>query len=1520
MERRKIAKKINHGLDRLLERGEFQAPLKLLSNLGSLPSSILNCGLKYVPMRHCGSVEGQWQYQILGNYNLMNSNPKLFLPVDVLLESKLFVDASAQGKAKKKDLGSSQEEIANIHIQGRNEMENIECLFGMSDNEPVLSQHPKTVGRLKRKSSKRINHGKEVLLEGGHFYAPVERLSCIGVLPSEFLITSKYVLLQHFGNINNQWHYQIKPPFKSTKKSSLPTFPLPMDILMESKLTVIDEDGTNCKPVLESQVSLQTSKEKRGLKVSGEKLCKLESTLPKRKAKASVYEAQQQKKRKVSDWKRKRAVCERKHAGLPIKIDLASKIAENGPCTKDAAVKSEHKRQSELPICMDFKQPYTKHSKKAREKRSIMKEGKFRNVSTNLPGTPSIKKNRVKVPPQKILKVSTFGAIFISSILHRVRNFQQGGSFQIWGEKIGMIQLAGSKAKMNSKSMCNGLPTVKREFSSAKVIQELVAVGVSKEVCLKAFVISAGCGNISAVQSLHKPFQNFETENGACFRGYTTALVDAFRKSCGNGHLEIVTFLLALKKLSLESECLCFGKNNALVEAARKGHAAVVRVLLDNGFVPDDKAVCAALAKGHYSTATVILQAGAKENFVTNSLDRFRVGKLTCKRSFVLTLIESIVTQKKPVDITLLGSVISLLPPAGANLNVRDLNGNTPLITLASRCSENPNISELISCFIQAGSSPLIKSTCGETALMAALHFGKVEMAKVLVKSQEGLDQQDPCGTTALMIAASSPFNLTAVVAYLIEAGASPVIKNQFQETALVLALKHSKLDRAKMLVAVSAKVINEPDYSGNTPMMISASLPPTSQIITHLIERGADSTLKNRDGKTALMVAVQCENVHAVKLLSASKLGLNDQDLMGNTAVMIAASSVFDVSASQKIVSSLIRAGASCGVQNKKGETALMLALQRKNIGVSKLLIATKEGLNSTDWLGRTALMFVPSLENNHFHFITAMVEAGAVVNVQDSNGMTALMYFIQRIGKEVQIDNASSNKYFSRVNALLTAGAALDSLNKEGCSGLMIASSQKNHFFCDIIHLLADNGASLNLQDRSGQTALILTARSQHQHSTALLAALLARKPDLEVCDSSGDTALKAAASIGSAEKIEVLLAAGANMHAVDMIGEGHESGMTALMKAASRGHKGSVKALLDAGAVLDQKQNSGATALYHAAQYWQHETLSMLLEAGASIDVEVRTIVTLCCNSINMELSPLCAAFNHSNTINNRKDDDDRVAVVKALISAGACVNFQNECGVGALALAVAAGSVKCVNLLVESGADIRGKADNFVEPLILAVLLGFQDILKIFVKTNASLNASVKVEVKNKYEYFLEAQDDFYSPRGFKKKVDLVPGRTALMLCILTSYDNLASILIEGGADANARDSEGRTALLHAIIQKRWKVATELVNSGASMDILDGSGIGALHLVAAQQKRFIYESSPLFCGLVAAMKKAGAPEGFENSTGTLTIETIALRVMAEVTTDIEVSYNTSDSESESIALPINLEDDYWLCNTP
>ncbi|MFH0837661.1 MAG: ankyrin repeat domain-containing protein [Patescibacteria group bacterium] len=153
-------------------------------------------------------------------------------------------------------------------------------------------------------------------------------------------------------------------------------------------------------------------------------------------------------------------------------------------------------------------------------------------------------------------------------------------------------------------------------------------------------------------------------------------------------------------------------------------------------------------------------------------------------------------------------------------------------------------------------------------------------------------------------------------------------------------------------------KTVNDQIPSGWTPLMSACvSLHPAA--VTHLLEKGADTELKNNKGNTALTLTAYGNNWKVAKALTEKGADINVKDSDGETPIVIA---VRDHSL--ELVKVLLEAGANANDINEYGEPLLSSGLSDyegqelvENLDMVKLLIKYGADVNGEDTLGQTPL-----------------------------------------------------------------------------------------------------------------------------------------------------------------------------------------------------------------------------------------------------------------------------------------------------------------------------------------------------------------------------------------------------------------------------------------------------------------------------------------------------------------------------------------------------------------------------------
>lgn len=242
--------------------------------------------------------------------------------------------------------------------------------------------------------------------------------------------------------------------------------------------------------------------------------------------------------------------------------------------------------------------------------------------------------------------------------------------------------------------------------------------------------------------------------------------------------------------------------------------------------------------------------------------------------------------------------------------------------------------------------------------------------------------------------------------------------------------------------------------------------------------------------------------------------------------------------------------------------------------------------GLNK----GSTPLII--AIQEGHVKTAKNFLIAGADLNLQDSNGTTALEKAVTKNYCYKHIDN-----YKDIIAMLLDKGANPNLKNKYGNTPLMLAALECfiDYDGSEIATMLLNKGADPNWKNNDDFTALIFAAQSSNENVAALL---LNNGADPNLKNNDGFTALMYATGYNEPTIVDLLLNNGADPNIQN------EYGFTALMYAAEEGFKEILSLLLNKGANPHLQSNDGDTAIKLAIESGHKELENILITAQVEI----------------------------------------------------------------------------------------------------------------------------------------------------------------------------------------------------------------------------------------------------------------------------------------------------------------------------
>lgn len=307
----------------------------------------------------------------------------------------------------------------------------------------------------------------------------------------------------------------------------------------------------------------------------------------------------------------------------------------------------------------------------------------------------------------------------------------------------------------------------------------------------------------------------------------------------------------------------------------------------------------------------------------------------------------------------------------------------------------------------------------------------------------------------------------------------------------------------------------------------------------------------------------------------------------------------------------------------------------------------------------------------------------------------------------------------------------------------------------------------------------------------------------------DWNGYLPLHVAAENGHENLLPLLL--GSEKEYIDLQGELPHNGLqqgTALHLASANGHERVVASLLHCKAAVDAQDYRGWTALHKASARWQYGTANLLLRHGADVNSRTRQGLTA------VELAA-------------KSGFPALVGLILQHQSAGDC---DGNCG-PALILAVKNGDLETASLLLRHTEAMQGVIKSHQLEAALEAALKNKDIhvVELLLKYGADATATTHLSLDGENTDILGMLLD----HGANIEAKDAAGKTVLHHAIGQPQGDLAQFLIDHGADIKAKDDTGNTVLHIAVENGRQELTHLLVDRGADIEAKDDAGQTVFH---------------------------------------------------------------------------------------
>ena len=263
-----------------------------------------------------------------------------------------------------------------------------------------------------------------------------------------------------------------------------------------------------------------------------------------------------------------------------------------------------------------------------------------------------------------------------------------------------------------------------------------------------------------------------------------------------------------------------------------------------------------------------------------------------------------------------------------------------------------------------------------------------------------------------------------------------------------------------------------DPDIpsSNGTPLLVLAAEKNYSDIVTALVQKGADPNKPDvNTSETALLKAIRNKDFTVVYILLSAGANPNLPTTQGLTPLDLAINL-----RDWDIANHLLLSGATNGVTKEK---LLLYSFEKNPVGV-ELMLAGGITPNIVDKDNNTPLIIAAA--NNDMASAKKLISYRANINARNKSGMTALLYAVK-------------GKHWQMADYLINSGAKINIANIYGQNALFWAAYHGN---AKLVHDLLMLGADYNKKTRRGQTALQMAKALNHKETVKMLEDFIAYK----------------------------------------------------------------------------------------------------------------------------------------------------------------------------------------------------------------------------------------------------------------------------------------------------------------------------------------------------------------------------------------------------------------------------------------
>lgn len=361
--------------------------------------------------------------------------------------------------------------------------------------------------------------------------------------------------------------------------------------------------------------------------------------------------------------------------------------------------------------------------------------------------------------------------------------------------------------------------------------------------------------------------------------------------------------------------------------------------------------------------------------------------------------------------------------------------------------------------FLQAGVSPDITESSGVPLLCIAAACGHFEIAEMLLKAGADIDS----------------------------------VSKDKGEAAIHVAIRTGRHEITDLLLVHRANLESKTFHNGQTALHYAAAGPNSLAMVTKLLKFGAKYDVKDMQGQTPAVVAMQAHNIQAAVAIVNMARGKRKQLVKEKDMLMQHVCKAKDrTSVSNDLIANAFTA--TCDPDS----TVLIEAIKKNDSVLVQMFL--EEGFDAQQATATGLLPLIVAVKFADLRIVKLLIHYGANVTARGPGNLDILQILFKTLATR------DEDSVVAIVEYLLAKGADGMALYPDGKT-LLHRSVNVRADYAKVVKLLIKSGLRMDVQDKDGNTALHLAASNGLVRTTNVL---LDYHVDTTMIDLHGRTAL--------------------------------------------------------------------------------------------------------------------------------------------------------------------------------------------------------------------------------------------------------------------------------------------------------------------------------------------------------------------------------------------------------------------------